>query len=101
MSRAHGAGHVARMAEARLARRTTEWRDSQWNVEEQKLPSSLRLRRPRRGRWFRWEDEIRNFAAATGTDHWKVQARRRGPSGAAEEWAAQSDAFAVARCRVG
>ena len=71
------AGHVARMHPQRLARRALEWRDSQWQSTEYQLPGQLRIRRPGRRRWFRWEDDLRNYAARIGERPWQELAQQR------------------------
>ena len=59
----HWAGHVLRMDEHWLAKRATAWRDSQrWALESTTFTPSLRIRRPLRKRWFRWEDDLKRFA---------------------------------------
>ena len=54
-----------------LAKRATLWRDSRWWKQELELPASLRLHRPQRDHWFRWEDELRRFAASVGQTPWQ------------------------------
>ena len=65
------AGHVARMDFDRLAKRGMRWRDSEWwSLECQFYPPQLRPQRPHRTRWFRWEDELRRYAAKAGWPSW-------------------------------
>ena len=72
------AGHVMRMNENRLARRAAVWRDSVWQAAEvNDLPPRLRIRRPCRTRWFRYEDELRRFAAHLGCTPWQDLAQHR------------------------
>ena len=88
------AGHVARMDAKRLARRAMEWRDSEWQAaEERDIPASLRLRRPGRTRWFRWEDELRKYAQSCEWPCWKETAKRKDSSGKATAWQSHSNAF--------
>ena len=56
------AGHVARMNDMRLAKRATEWRDNEWWRMEVEIFAHLRIKRPKKTRWFRWEDDLRRFA---------------------------------------
>lgn len=65
------AGHVIRMSPDRLAHRGVDWRDSRWQATEYQLPASLRVRRPGRRRWFRWEDELCRYAEQQGWDCWQ------------------------------
>jgi hypothetical protein len=81
------AGHVARMDESRLAKRTSEWRDSEWWRTEQELPQALISRRPRRGKWFRWENDLRQYAEYSSWDSWKKVAQDR------VLWESKTDAF--------
>ena len=74
------AGHVARMDSARIARRVMEWRDAEWQKSEQDHMShrhSLRICRPFRTHWFRWEDQLRKMAQSSGWDSWKSLARQK------------------------
>ena len=71
------AGHVARQDIHRLARRITEWRDSSWWATELQLPVRLRIRRPCRTRWFRWEDALKACATRMGWSSWQEQAQNR------------------------
>ena len=80
------AGHVLRMDSDRLARRAAEWRDSRWQASELELPASLRIRRPARTRWFRWEDELRRYAAHQEWTSWQSMAQLRDSSGKAATW---------------
>ena len=69
------AGHVARMDAERFAKRATEWRDSDWwTLERETYQQSLRTTRPQRTRWFRWEDDLRRYAAKCKWASWKTQA---------------------------
>ena len=81
------AGHVLRMSPDRLARRATVWRDSSWQATEMLLPASLRIRRPARTRWFRWEDELRRYAAQSAQQPWQEAAQHK------EKWASNLKAF--------
>ena len=81
------AGHVLRMSPDRLARRATVWRDSSWQATEMLLPASLRIRRPARTRWFRWEDELRRYAAQSAQQPWQEAAQHK------EKWAMNLKAF--------
>jgi hypothetical protein len=82
------AGHVLRMSGERLARRAVTWRDSQWQAfEVSEMPASLRIRRPFRTRWFRWEDELRRFAAQHHEIPWQQLAEDR------EGWLSCCDEF--------
>ena len=86
------AGHVIRMTSDRLARRALVWRDSLWQKEEvANFPASSRTRRPWRTRWFRWEDELRNFAQHCGYASWQEIAQRRDVP--ASEWLAACNDF--------
>ena len=88
------AGHVMRMSSERLARRALVWRDSEWQAQEiADFPVSLRIRRPWRTRWFRWEDEFKRFANHIGISSWQVLAQRRNAEGHASEWLAQCGEF--------
>ena len=88
------AGHVTRMAPARLAKRGTEWRDSVWWQQEvQTVPNHLRLHRHGRTHWFRWEDDCKRFASDCGWPSWQEVAKRRGPDGKPSEWLRHCDAF--------
>ena len=71
------AGHVMRMSPDRIARRGVEWRDSRWQAVENALPAGMRVRRPGRKRWFRWEDELRSYAEHNGLDCWQALAQNR------------------------
>ena len=81
------AGHVMRMHEDRLARRSVVWRDSAWQADENRMPESLRMRRSRSTRWFRWEDELRHFAQTLGEAPWQELARDR------DQWQSLADDF--------
>ena len=81
------AGHVFRMNEERLARRAAEWRDSRWQAAELDLPASLRIRRPYKTHWFRWEDELRRYAASLNWESWQSKAQHR------ETWLRHMKAF--------
>ena len=87
------AGHVLRMDPSRLARRAAEWRDSQWQATEYQLPASLRIRRPTRKRWFRWEDDLRRYATHCGWATWQSQAQVRDSNGQASLWLHHCTAF--------
>ena len=87
------AGHVARMHPQRLARRALEWRDSQWQSTEYQLPGQLRIRRPGRRRWFRWEDDLRNYAARIGERPWQELAQQR------DVWRTHSQRFVKAMAK--
>eukprot|EP00973_Karenia_brevis_P023804 3282007-Karenia_brevis.AAC.1 len=80
------AGHVMRMNQNRLARRATVWRDSQWWLEELKHPSHLRVTRQHRTHWFRWEEELKRFAAHKGWTSWQDIAQARDETGQASAW---------------
>ena len=82
------AGHVTRMSADRVARRSTEWRDSTWQAAELNLPPRLRLRRPGRTHWFRWEDELRRYAEHMRWQSWQSVAHNL------EVWAEHSKLFA-------
>ena len=69
------AGRVMQMPAYRLARRAVEWRDSAWQATEALLPSALRVRRPTRSHWFRWEDELRRYATYKGWSSWQSVAK--------------------------
>jgi hypothetical protein len=81
------AGHVVRMSADRLARRAVEWRDSSWQATEMLVSESLRIRRPARTHWFRWEDELRRYAAHSALQPWQTVAKQK------EEWAENLKAF--------
>jgi hypothetical protein len=82
------AGHVLRMSDDRLAKRSTIWRDSSWWALEEAMPVSHRCRRPRKTRWCRWEDELRRFACVQNTGvAWQCMALRKG------EWLSSMTAF--------
>ena len=87
------AGHVLRMDPLRLACRSTQWRDSVWWTAEQALPSSLRMHRPHRTRWFRWEDELRRYAADRCWSSWQSVAQHRDVHGCASEWLGHCKGF--------
>ena len=88
------AGHVARMNGDRIALRAMEWRDANWQATGHELPISLRMRRPQRKRWSKWEDELRDFAAHNGWDSWQHVALLRDSPGKAAEWNAHCRKFA-------
>ena len=72
------AGHVARMAEDRLAKRATVWRDSFWWAIEGSMPIASRCQRPVRTRWLRWEDELRRYASSDcGGMPWQETAQNK------------------------
>ena len=81
------AGHVIRMDKDRIARRAVEWRDSRWQDVENLMPDQLRIRRPGRKRWFRWEDELHRYAKHCGLVSWQAEAESR------EVWQAHCDDF--------
>ena len=81
------AGHVLRMDTIRIARRAVEWRDSQWQAVEYLMPDQLRIRRPGRTRWFRWEDDLHRYAKHCGLVSWQTEALDR------EAWQAHCDGF--------
>ena len=83
------AGHVQRMQSDRLAVRATVWRDSEWWRTELLLPRSLRITRPCRTRWFRWEDDLKRYAKHCGWACWQESAANR------EVWLKHRDAFAA------
>lgn len=87
------AGHVTRMAADRLACRALRWRDSEWWQREQEFPVRLQTRRPHKTRWFRWEDELKRYAARCGWCSWQDVAKRRDCSGKASEWLEQCASF--------
>jgi hypothetical protein len=88
------AGHAIRMAEGRLARRGLEWRDSVWWTTEVLLFSGqLRLRRPMRTHWFRWEDDLKRYAAICGWASWQSVAQLRDEFGHASKWLQHCEAF--------
>ena len=68
------AGHVARMAPERLCKRAVEWRDTEWCGIADIIGG--RPKRPKRNRWFRWEDDLHKHDpgwkdAAQNRDRWK------------------------------
>ena len=72
------AGHIIRMQDDRLAKRAVEWRDSVWwHAEVTNFTGHLRLRRPHKSHWFRWEDDLKRYAASQGWQAWQTVARRR------------------------
>ena len=71
------AGHVLRMSGDRLAHRSAIWRDSAWQTTEKDMPAKLRVRRPHRTRWFRWEDDLRRFADQHVSGSWQEAAQDR------------------------
>ena len=82
------AGHVVRRPDSRLAKQATEWRDSAWWARELETSTqALRLHRPRRERWFRWEDDLRKFAASNNWSSWQDTARKR------NVWSSSCDSF--------
>ena len=88
------AGHVLRMDPERLASRAVQWRDSEWWAAElEEVSASLRLRRPHRTRWFRWEDDLRRFAKECLSGSWQSMAQKRNSQGHAEEWKDHCKAF--------
>ena len=88
------AGHVLRMERTRLARRAAEWRDSVWQAAETTdIPQHLRIRRPWRTHWFRWEDDLRRFASTCGWTSWQAVAQQRCATGKASVWLDQTNRF--------
>lgn len=87
------AGHVIRMAPGRLACRAVEWRDSRWQAIEYQLPEYLRIRRPGRKRWFRWEDDLVRYAAHKGWDSWQSAAQQRDSKAQASLWHSNCEEF--------
>ena len=71
------AGHVLRMEPSRLACRATQWRDSAWWKNEEGFPIGVRMHRPYRTRWFRWEDDIKRYASSEGWQSWQTAAQDR------------------------
>ena len=47
---------------------------TRWQAGELELPASLRAHRPGRTRWFRWEDELRRYAAHQDWSSWQSMA---------------------------
>ena len=93
------AGHVVRMDSARLARRVTEWRDNEWWQLEVETFAHMRIKRPKRTKWFRWEDDLRRYAAQKGWHSWKEEARKRDVDGKASWWHSHIDEFVRAVVR--
>ena len=87
------AGHVMRMDDRRLAKRATEWRDSEWWSTELQLPASLRIRRPFKTRWFRWEDDLKRFAVHMGWTCWQDKAQERDHAGKPSVWNSAAQNF--------
>ena len=87
------AGHVVRMDPARLARRATEWRDNKWWREEAETMRHLRMKRPKKTKWFRYEDDLRRYAAEKGWQCWKEEARKRDSEGKASWWHSHVEDF--------
>ena len=88
------AGHVARMQPARLACRSLKWRDSAWwKTEVQGFPTSLRMHRPHRTRWFRWEDDLKRYASDSGWESWQTVAQQRDHHGDASKWLGHCKGF--------
>ena len=87
------AGHVIRMNTDRLAFRALIWRDSRWQASENEVPTSLRIRRPNRTRWFRYEDELRRYATRQQWDSWQDVAQQRDAAGSASRWLQHSSSF--------
>ena len=71
------AGHVLRMSGDRLAHRSAIWRDSAWQMTEKDMPAKIRVRRPHRTRWSRWEDDLRRFADQHVSGSWQEAAQDR------------------------
>lgn len=91
------AGHVLRMNPDRLAIRATQCIDSVGWATVMELAASIRLHRPHRTRWFRWEDELRRYARKHGLESWQTLAQKRDSSGYASEWMRRCESFI--RCR--
>ena len=66
------AGKVARMSETCWPSRVFAWRDISWQRSVSQLGRPLR---PNRGRPFRWEDRVHNFAIQLGWQDWKLAAQ--------------------------
>ena len=88
------AGHVLRVGPERIARRSVEWRDSQWQASEYLLPARLRIRRPWRKRWFRRQDDLTKYAKHCGWESWQTIAQQRDSNGQASHWLDHCKAFA-------
>ena len=66
------------MSPDRLARRAVEWRDSAWWASEvAEFSAHLRSRRPHRTHWFRWEDDLKRYAAKCGWTSWQCKGQLR------------------------
>ena len=87
------AGHVVRMEPTRLARRATEWRDNEWWQEEVETFAHMRVKRPKRTKWFRWEDDLRRYALQKRWRCWKEEARKRDAAGKASWWHSHVEDF--------
>ena len=75
-----------------IAKRVAQWRDAKWWASELLLPVSLRMRRPQRMHWFRWEDDLRRLAGMKGWSHWSDVA-----AADPDLWKASIDVFAGPR----
>ena len=80
------AGHVLRMSPERIACRAVVWRDSRWQAVENTWPAQMRVRRPGRKRWFRWEDELHKYASRQHWSSWQEVAQERDEKGQAARW---------------
>ena len=81
------AGHVLRITHDRLAFRALTWRDSEWQASEvADMPLRLRIRRPSRTHWFRFEDELRRYASKQHWSSWQAAAQERDENGQASKW---------------
>ena len=87
------AGHILRMDPSRLACRSVQWRDSVWWSLEMALPEGLRLHRPHRTHWFRWEDDLRRYATICGWASWQAVAQQKDEHGNASAWLAHCKGF--------
>ena len=87
------------MDPARLAWRVTEWRDNEWWQLEVETFAHMRIKRPKRTKWFRWEDDLRRYAAQKGWHSWKEEARKRDVDGKASWWHSHIDEFVRAVVR--
>ena len=87
------AGHVLRMDPDRLASRALQWRDSEWWAIEMEVSATLRLHRPHRTRWFRWEDDLRRYAAEHMSGSWQSEAQKRNSKGCAQDWKDHCNSF--------
>ena len=81
------AGHIMRQEACRLTHKNTRWRDSIWWAEEMEMPRRIRITRPHRDHWFRWEDELKNFCKNRGAIAWQNAAACR------QAWHDAADAY--------